>query len=108
MRANMQQIANRHRADGQSAAEAIQSEADAKVTILLAQAQSQGQLVRAEGQAKAAAIYAQAFAEDKDFFAFYRSLKAYEASFSSKHDVLVLTTDSAFLRFFKDGYKFIK
>ena len=103
MRANMQKIANRHRADGHAAAEAIQSTADAKVTILLAKAKSEGQMIRAQGQAKAAAIYSQAFSQNKDFFAFYRSLKAYESSFTSKQDIFVLDEDSAFFTYFKRG-----
>ena len=103
MRADMQKIANRHRADGNASAEAIQAAADAKVTVLLAKARSQGQMIRAQGQAKAAAIYAQAFNQNKDFFAFYRSLKAYEASFNSKQDILVLDENSQFFNYFKNG-----
>lgn len=103
MRADMQKIANHHRADGQAEAEAIQATADARVTILLAQATSDGQVVRAEGQAKAATIYAQAFGQNKEFFAFYRSLKAYEGSFNNKSDILVLDQSSAFFDYFKQG-----
>lgn len=103
MRADMQKIANHHRADGHAAAEAIQSMADARVTILLATAQSEGQITRAQGQAKAAALYAQAFNQNKDFFALYRSLKAYEASFNSKDDILVLDKSSAFFDYFQHG-----
>lgn len=103
MRADMQKIANRHRADGNAAAEAIQAGADAKVTVLLAKARSEGQMIRAQGQAKAAAIYAQAFSQNKDFFVFYRSLKAYENSFNNKQDVFVLDQDSAFFTYFKQG-----
>ena len=104
MRADMQKIANRHRADGHAAAEAIQAAADAKVTVLLAKAKSEGQMIRAQGQAKAAATYAQAYNQNKDFFAFYSSLKAYEHSFKSKKDVLVLDPDSAFFSYFKRGF----
>ncbi len=103
MRANMQKIANRHRADGHAIAEAIQSAADAKVTVLLAQARSDAQIIRAEAQAKSAVIYAEAFGQNKDFFAFYRSLKAYENSFNAKQDLLVLDGDSAFFNYFKRG-----
>lgn len=103
MRADMQKLANRYRADGTAAAEAIQAAADAKVTVLLAKARSDGQMVRAQGQAKAAAIYGQAYNQNKDFFAFYRSLKAYVSSFNSKQDILVLDQDSAFFTYFKQG-----
>lgn len=101
MRADMQKIANKHRADGNAAAEAIQAAADADVTVLLAKAHSQGQEIRASGQAEAATIYALAFNQNPEFFAFYRSLKAYEASFNSKSDLLVLDQSSAFFDYFK-------
>lgn len=101
MRADMQKIANHHRADGHAQAEAIAAEADAKVTVLLATARSEGQVTRAEGQAKAAEIYADAFGKNKDFFAFYRSLRAYEGSFTSKQDVLVLDQNNGFFNYFR-------
>lgn len=103
MRADMQKIANHHRADGHAEAEAIQAMADAKVTVLLATAQSEGQIMRAKGQATAAEIYIQAFDKNKDFFEFFRSLRAYEASFNNKDDLLVLDQSSAFFDYFKHG-----
>ena len=103
MRADMQKIANRHRADGQAEAEAIQAAADAQVTILLAKARSEGQITRARGQAKAAEIYANAYNKNANFFGFYRSLKAYVASFNSKQDMLVLDQSNAFFEYFKHG-----
>ncbi|MCE3045717.1 protease modulator HflC [Legionella sp. 16cNR16C] len=101
MRADMQKIANRHRADGQAAAEAIQAAADAEVTVALAKAHSEGQIIRAKGQAEAATIYAEAYGQNTEFFAFYRSLKAYEGSFSSKQDLLVLDQSSSFFDYFR-------
>ncbi|MFC3908766.1 protease modulator HflC [Legionella dresdenensis] len=101
MRADMQKIANRHRADGSAAAEAIQAAADAQVTVVLAEARSKGQTIRASGQAEAARTYANAYSQNQEFFAFYRSLKAYEGSFNSKSDILVLDQSSAFFDYFK-------
>ena len=103
MRASMQKMANQQRARGHAAAEAIQAGADARVTIMLAKARSEGQMMRARGQAKAAAIYADAFNKNKDFFALYRSLKAYEGSFSTKQDILVLDQNSSFFDYFMRG-----
>ncbi len=103
MRADMQKIANRHRADGHAEAEAIQASADAKVTVLLAKARSEGQRTRAAGKAKAAQIYADAYNKNAEFFAFYRSLNAYMNSFSRKEDILVLDQSSAFFHYFKNG-----
>lgn len=101
MRADMQKIANRHRADGNAAAEAIQAASDAQVTVLLAKANSEGQMLRAHGLAEAAKLYTSAFDKDKDFFAYYRSLKAYENSFKNKEDLFVLDQSSAFFDYFK-------
>lgn len=103
MRADMQKIANRHRADGQAAAEQIQAKADANVMVLLAKTQSNAQKVRAIGQAKAASIYSQAYSQNKEFFALYRSLLAYEGSFRSKKDILVLDQSSEFFTYFKQA-----
>lgn len=103
MRADMQKIANGHRADGSAAAEAIQSESDARVTVILAKARSDGQMIRAGGQATAAKIYSDAYSKNKEFFDFFRSLKAYQASFNSKQDIVVLDQSSAFFDYFKHG-----
>ncbi|MDF1826978.1 MAG: protease modulator HflC [Legionellaceae bacterium] len=103
MRADMKKIANRHRADGQAAAEAIQADADAKVTVTLATARSEGEQLRAQGQAKAASIYSEAFEKNKKFFDLYRSLQAYEESFKNKDSMLVLDQSSAFFDYFKHG-----
>lgn len=100
MRANMLITANSHRADGHAQAEAIQASADAEVTIVLAKASSEAQTIRAKGRAEAASIYSAAFDQNKPFFEFYRSLKAYENSFTSKQDVLVLDLNSAFFKYF--------
>ena len=101
MRADMQKIANRHRADGNAEAEAIQAGADAEVTILLAKARSAGKMLRAKGDARASKIYAEAFSKNKDFFVLYRSLQAYKSSFNSKQDLLILDESSAFFDYFK-------
>lgn len=103
MRADMQKIANGHRADGSASAEAIRAESDARVTVILAKARSEGQMIRAAGQATAANIYAAAYSKNKEFFDFYRSLKAYKASFNSKQDILVLDQSSTFFDYFKHG-----
>lgn len=101
MRADMQKIAARHRADGNAAAEAIRAAADASVTVTIAESKSKGQKIRSKGQAEAARIYAQAFSKDKEFYSFYRSLIAYVESFRSKQDILVLDQGSTFFDFFQ-------
>lgn len=101
MRADMQKIANRHRADGQAASAVIKAKADATVTVLIATAKSQGQTMRASGQAESANIYATAFNQNPTFYAYYRSLKAYENSFQNPQSMLVLDQSDAFFEYFK-------
>lgn len=105
MRAERERIANQHRADGRSSAEAIRAEADAKVTVILARANSESKKVRGQGDGKAAGIYSQAYTKDPDFYAFYRSLNAYRKSFNNKKDILVLKPDSQFFRYFNSANK---
>lgn len=100
MRADMQKIANRHRADGQSEAEATRAAADAQVTLILAKARNDAAAIRAEGQAKASQIYSESYSQSPDFFAFYRSLIAYQNTLNSKQDVLVLGTNNEFFNYF--------
>jgi modulator of FtsH protease HflC len=103
MRADMQKIANHHRADGQAAGEAIKASADAAVTVTLAQAKKDAALIRAEGQAKASSIYADAYQKNPGFFSLYRHLKAYAESFRGRHDMIVVDTTNDFFSMFHQG-----
>jgi len=103
MRAERLQLANELRFTGQEQGETIQAEADRQGQVLRADADSAAAKVRGEGDAQAAAIYAQAYGQDPEFFAFYRSLEAYKKSFADGKGVLVLKPDSEFLRYFNDG-----
>src|SRR5574344_612714 len=86
--------AREHRAKGKELAEGIRADADRQRRVLLAEAYREAEEIRGEGDARSTAIYAAAYGQDKDFYAFHRSLQAYRDSFSSKSDVLVLTPDS--------------
>lgn len=103
MRAERLQLANELRSTAQQAAETIQADADRQRQVLIADAERDAAKVRGEGDAQAAAIYAQAYGQDPEFFAFYRSLGAYRKSFEDGKGVLVLKPDSEFLRYFNDG-----
>lgn len=95
--------AREHRAKGKELAEGIRADADRQRRVLLAEAYREAEEIRGEGDARSTAIYAAAYGQDKDFYAFYRSLQAYRDSFSSKSDVLVLTPDSEFFRFMQEA-----
>jgi membrane protease subunit HflC len=105
MRSERQRIAEEHRAKGQSKANILRAQADAAVTILLAEAEGAARVIQGEGDAIAAKIYADAYSKDPDFYRFYRSLSAYQTTFSSKDDILVLKPDGAFFQYFKDAVK---
>ena len=103
MRAERTAVAKEHRSQGQEQAEIIRATIDAKVTIMLAAAQKNSFTVRGEGDAIAAKVYADAYTKDAEFYSFYRSLEAYEKSFSSKNDIMVVQPDSEFFRYLKGG-----
>ena len=91
MRAERTAVAKEHRSQGQEQSEIIRATIDAKVTVMLATAQKNAQEIRGEGDALAAKVYADSYGQDAEFFNFFRSLEAYETSFSSKNDILVLS-----------------
>lgn len=91
--------AREHRAKGKELAEGIRADADRQRRVLLAEAYRSSEEARGDGDALAAAIYAKAYGMDQEFYAFYRSLRAYRESFASKSDVLVLDPNSEFFRY---------
>ncbi len=103
MSAEREQVATQHRSDGHASAEKIRATADAQAAITIAQAKAQAAKVRATGIAKAADIYAQAYGKDPKFYAFYRSMQAYQHAFASKRDILLLKPDSQFFRYFNSA-----
>jgi modulator of FtsH protease HflC len=78
MQTERQQEAAQYRAEGAQKAQEIRAKADRDVTVLLAEAQSKGERTRGEGDGERNRIFADAYSRDPDFFAFYRSMQAYE------------------------------
>ncbi|MEE8495401.1 MAG: protease modulator HflC [Xanthomonadales bacterium] len=103
MAADRQKEANLYRFEGREAAERIRADADRQVQILLAEAQRDGQTLRGDGDARSTEIYAKAYGQDEEFFAFYRSLQAYENAFGASQDVMILDPSSAFFDYFSSG-----
>lgn len=94
-------VANELRSQGMAASEKIKADADRQREVIIAEAYRDAQKIKGEGDAKAAAIYNQAFGQNPEFYAFYRSLEAYRASFKNKGDVLVVEPNSDFFKYFK-------
>ncbi|QUM75155.1 protease modulator HflC [Moritella sp. 24] len=101
MSAERHAVAKEHRSQGYEQAEILKAEVDAKVTVMLADANRLARQLRGEGDAKAARIYADTYNKDAEFYGFLRSLEAYSKSFSSKSDVLVVSPESDFFNYMK-------
>ena len=102
MEAERKSVAAELRSEGFSAAEKIRAEGDRAREVIIAEAYRDAQRVKGEGDRKASAIYANAFSANPEFYAFYRSLEAYRASFTNKSDVLVLEPNSDFFKYLKN------
>jgi membrane protease subunit HflC len=90
------------RAQGSQRSQEIRARADRDVTVLLAEATSTSEQTRGEGDATRNKIFAEAYSKDPDFFAFYRSMQAYEAGLRANDTRMVIRPDSDFFRFFSD------
>lgn len=102
MQTERQREAAEFRAQGAQRAQEIRSRADREVTVLVADATSKSEQIRGEGDAIRNQIFADAFNQDPDFFAFYRSMQAYEASLKAGDTRLLLKPDTNFFRYFND------
>ncbi|GAB3013864.1 protease modulator HflC [Bowmanella dokdonensis] len=102
MRAERAAVAREHRSQGQEQAEIIRADIDARVTVMLAEAERNARKLRGEGDAEAAKIYADTYSKSPEFYAFLRSMDAYRNSFNNKQDVLILEPDSDFFRYMND------
>ncbi|MGP1871088.1 MAG: protease modulator HflC [Arsenophonus sp.] len=102
MRAEREAVARQHRSQGQEEAMKIRAVADKTVTETLAEADRTALRLHGEGDAIASKLFADVFNQDPDFYAFIRSLRAYEKSFSKDgEDVMVLSPDMEFFRYMR-------
>ncbi|EGQ7854145.1 protease modulator HflC [Vibrio vulnificus] len=103
MRAERESVARKHRSQGREKAEVIRAQAELEVATILAEADKTARVTRGEADAKAAKIYADSYNKDPEFFSFMRSLKAYEKSFGTKSDILVLDPKSEFFQYMNNA-----
>ncbi|MBL4874757.1 MAG: protease modulator HflC [Rhodobacteraceae bacterium] len=104
MRAEREREAADERARGNEAAQKVRAQADRTAVTLVSEAQRDSDIIRGEADGARNAIFAEAFSQDPEFFAFYRSLAAYEVSLKGSNTTLVLSPDSEFFDFLKtDG-----
>jgi modulator of FtsH protease HflC len=100
MQTERQRQAASIRGEGNQKSQEIRAKADRDVTVIVAEAQSRAEQIRGDGDAKRNRIFAQAYGRDPDFFAFYRSMQAYEAGLRANDTRLVLRPDSDFFKYF--------
>lgn len=101
MRAEREREAADEIARGNEAAQRVRAQADRTVVETVSEAQKNSDIVRGEADAERNAIFAQAFGRDPEFFAFYRSLTAYETALQGGNSTLVISPDSEFFDYFK-------
>jgi membrane protease subunit HflC len=102
MKSERKREATEFRAQGSQRAQEIKARADREAIVIVAEAQSKGDQMRGEGEAERNRIFAEAFGKDPDFFAFYRSMQAYEQGLKHNDTRMVLKPDSDFFRYFAD------
>ena len=105
MQTERQREAKEFRAQGAEIAAKITSTADKDVTVLLANAKKQSEIMKGEGDGQRNKIFADAFGKDPQFFAFYRAMQAYETALIGGETSLILSPDSEFFKFFGKTYK---
>ena len=101
MRAEREREAADEIARGNEAAQRVRAQADRTVVETVSEAQKNSDIIRGEADAARNAIFADAFGRDPEFFAFYRSLAAYEKSLKGSNSTLVISPDSEFFDFLK-------
>ena len=107
MRAERAAVAREHRSEGQEQADMIRAGMDARLTIMLADAERKARQLRGQGDAEAASIYANTYSKNPEFYSFLRSMDAYRSSFNSKQDILIVDPSSDFFNYLnnQDGIK---
>jgi membrane protease subunit HflC len=100
MKQERKREANEYRAEGSEIKQRIQARAEREVTVLVAEATRESSILRGQGDAEKTKILADAFGQDADFFAFYRSMQAYETALPGDNTTLVTSPNSDFFRYF--------
>lgn len=102
MNAEREKEARELRSEGKEIAEGMRAEADRKVTVIEAEAVRDAEIIRGDGDATATRIYADSFNRDPEFYAFTRSLNAYQQTFANSSDIMLLKPDSQFFQYLRD------
>lgn len=99
MRTERERLARELRAQGNEVAAEIRAKADKAKTVILADAYREAEETKGDGDATATATYASAYSKNAEFYDFTRSLKAYQATFENKSDILLIDPESDFFKY---------
>ncbi|MDJ0512564.1 MAG: protease modulator HflC [Methyloceanibacter sp.] len=103
MQTERQREAAEIRAEGEEASRRIRANADREVTVVKAEATGESERIRGAGDGESNRVFAEAFGKNPDFFAFYRSMQAYESALQSGDTRMLLSPDSQFFQYFNDA-----
>lgn len=102
MQAERQREAADERARGAEAAQRVRANADRQAVELVSEARREAEIIRGQADAQRNGIFAEAFGRDPEFFAFFRSMTAYERAFQGGNSSMVISPDSDFFNYLKD------
>jgi membrane protease subunit HflC len=102
MQAEREREAADERARGAEAAQRVRANADRQAVELVSEARRESEIIRGEADAQRTAIFAEAFGRDPEFFAFFRSMQAYEQALAGQNSSMVMSPDSEFFNYLKD------
>lgn len=103
MQTEREREASEIRAEGEEASRRIRANAERQVTVLKAEATGESERIRGAGDAEKNRVFAESFGKDPDFFAFYRSMQAYEGALQSGDTRMLLSPDSQFFQYFNNA-----
>ena len=105
MQAERERMAADERARGQEAAQIVRAEADRKAVETVSEAKKEAEIIRGTADALTTKIFAEAFGRDPEFYAFTRSLIAYEQSMTGSNTTMVISPNSEFFDYIKESEK---
>jgi membrane protease subunit HflC len=100
MRSTFKAQAAKSRAEGVEAADKIRAQANKEQTEILAEAGKQASQIRGQGDAAASEVYARSYSKNAEFYDFYRSMQSYREALGQSGDLLVVSPDSAYFKYF--------
>jgi len=103
MKKERDRLAAKYRAEGDQMAQEIKARADRDAMVIKAEAMAKAAAIKGEGDAERISMTAAAFNQDANFYAFWRSMQAYQESLSGSNTTLVLSTKSEFLKYLAEG-----